>query len=96
MCIRDRDFTSHNIASDYNVFWDLSGSLTICVERATGRRYSLREWRELGYDAHTLIADPKFRDLFTRDFSLEEGSPAISLGFKPIDLPSVGPAGLYL
>jgi len=65
--------------------------LTVCVERATGRRYSLREWRNLGYDTHTLIADPKFRDICSRDFSLEEDSPALSLGFKPIDLSSVGP-----
>ena len=85
------DFTSRNIASDYNVFWDLSGSLTVCVERATGRRYSLREWRDLGYDTHTLIADPKFKDICSRDISLEEDSPALSLGFKPIDLSSVGP-----
>ena len=67
--------------------------MAICVERATGRRYSLREWRRLGYDTHTLITDPKLRDICSRYFSLEEGSPALSLGFKPIDLSSVGPRG---
>ena len=35
-------------------------------------------------------ADPKFRDAANYDFTLEADSPAIALGFKPIDISDVG------
>jgi len=52
---------------------------------------SFAEWKARGQDTHSLIADPWFADPSRGDFSLKPGSPAFSIGFKPIDLSPVGP-----
>jgi len=38
-----------------------------------------------------LIADPRCRDPLHGDFTLAPDSPALPLGFEPIDLSDVGP-----
>jgi hypothetical protein len=38
-----------------------------------------------------LVADPRFKDYAGRDFTLLPDSPALALGFKPIDMSDVGP-----
>jgi parallel beta-helix repeat protein len=53
--------------------------------------YSFTEWQARGQDTHSLIADPLFVDPAGGDFSLKPGSPALEIGFKPIDLSQVGP-----
>lgn len=53
--------------------------------------WSFAEWQARGQDRHSLIADPLFVDPSQGDFSLQPGSPAASIGFKPIDLSRVGP-----
>ena len=77
-----QDFSLRNVVSDRNLFWDVTGRLTVCREQRTGRVYTLEEWRGLGYDASSLVADPLFADPRAGDFSLAEGSPALSLGFR--------------
>ena len=49
------------------------------------------EWRARGEDEHSLWADPKFADPAAHDFTLAPDSPALRLGFRPIDLSNVGP-----
>jgi hypothetical protein len=53
--------------------------------------WTLAEWRARGQDRDSLIADPLFVDPSAGDFSLQPRSPAIKIGFKPIDLSHVGP-----
>ena len=48
-------------------------------------------WQALGLDRHSLAADPRFADLARRDLRLGPDSPALALGFRPIDLSDVGP-----
>jgi hypothetical protein len=48
--------------------------------------YSLDQWRARGLDQHSVVADPAHGD-----FSLPPDSPALKLGFRPIDLRQVGP-----
>lgn len=48
-------------------------------------------WRERGKDRHSLYADPRFKDPEGGDFTLAPDSPAFALGFRPIDLSTVGP-----
>jgi hypothetical protein len=38
------------------------------------------QWRVLGFDAHGKNADPMFKNISKRDFSLQAGSPAINSG----------------
>ena len=52
---------------------------------------SFRAWQAGGHDLHSKIADPLFADPHAGDFSLSRRSPALSLGFVPFDLSSVGP-----
>lgn len=58
---------------------------------------SLAEWQASGVgglggqDKSSVEADPLFTDLATGDYGLLAGSPALKLGFKPIDLSAVGP-----
>ena len=49
------------------------------------------QWRARGQDVHSLWADPKFADPAAGDFAPAPDSPAFRLGFRPIDLSSVGP-----
>jgi parallel beta-helix repeat protein len=42
-------------------------------------------------DANALVADPLFADPENGDFSLPPESPALQLGFRPIDVSGVGP-----
>lgn len=50
----------------------------------------ISDWRARGHDAESIIADPLFIDPKNGDFQLQANSPAFKLGFKPIDLSSVG------
>lgn len=52
---------------------------------------TFREWQQLGFDTHSIIADPLFVDPANGDYRLRLESPAFQLGFRPIDLSRVGP-----
>ncbi|MCE9616039.1 MAG: right-handed parallel beta-helix repeat-containing protein [Lentisphaerae bacterium] len=86
---------ARRIVSDLNVFWDVSGQEPIAdytgFYRPSGDTLGLAVWRALGHDRHSVVADPKFRDLAAFDFALAPDSPALALGFRPIDTSDVGP-----
>ena len=85
-------FTLHNIISNYNLFWDISGKEPLlCLEESTGRKYTLSQWRALNYDTFSIIANPKFKDVMNYDFTLLDDSPAFKIYFKPFSLSNVGP-----
>ena len=52
---------------------------------------TLAQWKKLGYDHHTVIADPLFVDAERDDYTLRPDSPALKLGFQPIDTKVIGP-----
>ncbi len=82
------------IFSQGNLFWDLSGKPVVC-ERRQGNTatpaYSLAELQKRGLDVGSIEADPRCRDPRAGDFTLAPDSPALALGFRPIDLSRVGP-----
>ncbi len=49
------------------------------------------EWRGLGADRDSVISDPLFVDAENGDFRLQDDSPALKLGFKPIPVDEIGP-----
>lgn len=91
----------HPIDSDLNLLWDINASDGVGVAARNKQRgtagaladeeLSWQEWQQAGHDLHSLIADPQCTDLSKDNFMPTLGSPAFALGFKPIDLSSVGP-----
>ncbi len=89
------DLRRATFESDLNLVWDTTGELVAAAHRENspflGVALSWAEWRALGQDRHSVVADPGFADLAGRDFTLRPDSPALALGFRPIDLARVGP-----
>ncbi|MBM3500453.1 MAG: hypothetical protein FJX74_17485 [Armatimonadetes bacterium] len=52
--------------------------------------YGFDKWRSFGLDVNSVIADPQFVDAEQYDFALRSTSPALKLGFRPIDTREVG------
>jgi len=72
-------------AFDNNVYWNAAGKPFDFAGK------SFADWQKAGYDPHSLIADPLFVAPEKFDFRLKPDSPALKLGFQPIDLSTVGP-----
>ena len=78
-----------NYLMDWNVYFDTR----------TGARpgdlpvgpCSWQKWQERGHDQHSVVADPLFVAPRQNDFHLRAKSPALTIGFQPIDLSHVGP-----
>ena len=75
---------------DYNVFYAPGGEVSIDGSPADDDMAKWRQLNEGRFDAHSLAADPQLADVAGRDFSLAENSPALKLGFQPIDVTSIG------
>jgi parallel beta-helix repeat protein len=73
---------------DKNVYWNVTGRTP---EFPGG--LSLAQWQAKGYDVHSVVADPKFVDPEHFDFRLQPDSPALKLGFEPIDTSQIGLVG---
>jgi len=63
-----------------NLFWNPAGTKGLP-----------EAWKEKGLDKESVIADPLFVDPDKGDFTLKPDSPALKLGFQPIDVSKVGP-----
>jgi len=73
---------------DYNLFFNAAGKeLTYLGVPGGG---TMDKWREMGYDEHSVIVDPMFVDPVDDNYVLQPNSPAIKLGFKPIDVNRIG------
>jgi parallel beta-helix repeat protein len=82
------DWSNEHYTIDSNVYYD--ARLQSAPESLKLNGISLAKWRERGHDQHSVLADPQFAAPQKYDFSLRSGSPALKLGFKPIDLSEVG------
>lgn len=81
------DWSGDGFRIDHNLYWDARGETVTLANR------TLEAWRQLGHDTGSLVADPLFVDPGNYDFRLRSRSPALSLGFRPIDMRTVGPRG---
>jgi hypothetical protein len=50
----------------------------------------LKALQAAGHERRGLVADPQFADIEKGDFSIPDKSPALGLGFRPIDMASIG------
>ena len=83
----DGSWPKVDIVMDYNCYWHVGGG------EFDFAKLNWQQWRELGHDRHSIIADPGFADPAARDFSLSGDSPARDIGFKPFDISQVGVYG---
>ncbi|MCH5372344.1 MAG: right-handed parallel beta-helix repeat-containing protein, partial [Planctomycetes bacterium] len=72
---------------DNNCYFNAAG------DPVTFAGMDLQAWRKLGYDQHSIIADPLFVDPENNDFRLQPDSPALKIGFKPFDYSEAGVYG---
>lgn len=81
-------WSNDNFTLRSNCYWDATGKPPVFP----GNR-SFAEWQAAGHDAGSIVADPKFVDAAKFDFRLQPDSPALKLGFKPIDPSNIGLVG---
>jgi len=79
--------TDYRSKWDHNLYW-----------RADGRELEFygepfEDWQAKGVDRNSRVADPKFVDAAGLDFRLLPDSPALELGFEPIDVSQCGLVG---
>ena len=77
--------------SDHNLIWHFGKALTISSLKQHPASRQWEEWQKLGFERHSVIADPLFVDAENDDYRLKPDSPAFELGFKPIPVERIGP-----
>jgi len=75
---------------DDGVFWvdDVSLKEGVLVGK---EKTEWEAWRDRGLDTHSVIADPLFVAPERGDYRLRPDSPALKVGFQPIDFARIGP-----
>lgn len=71
-----------NAEADRNLYWNTA-------DPEWGQRHLAAE-QQHGSEPNSIAADPLFVNPAAGDFSLRPGSPALTLGFEPIDLSLIG------
>jgi hypothetical protein len=81
---------------DSNCFYSDLGSFVARVEyrgdqdirdaKRRAEKYTLEQWRELGFDKNSVFADPLFVDPKNNDYRVKPESPALKVGFKNFDM----------
>lgn len=79
------NWSGNQFKMNRNVYWDVRG------EEMRFDANSWSQWKKRGQDMQSMIADPLFVNAGSYDFRLEPESPALRLGFRQIDMTSVGP-----
>ncbi|MBI4978046.1 MAG: right-handed parallel beta-helix repeat-containing protein [Spirochaetes bacterium] len=77
-------WTTDSVYFNANVYWNSAGNPFMMKDK------TFAEWQGAGFDAHSVVADPKFMDPAKDDWRLQPSSPALALGFKPFDYTKAG------
>ena len=80
-----KNWEGDGFVMDYNLYFDAA------KRPVTFPGGDFAGWQKRGFDQHSLIADPLFVAPDRDDFTLRPDSPALKLGFTPIDVSKVGP-----
>ena len=80
----DGKWDDYNFRFENNLYYSVAGPV-----KFSG--WSFKDWQGRGQDAGSLIANPLFVNPVQGNFSLEASSPALKMGFRPIDVSTVGP-----
>lgn len=100
---KDEPLSDALAESDHNLLFSKSGGEFIITENtsflspelptlwpAETEPVTLDEWRKEGFETNSVTADPMFVDPDNDDYRLKPGSPALGLGFQPIDVNKIG------
>jgi hypothetical protein len=79
------NWTGDQYRMNHNLYWDVRG---IPIQPA-GKSWEM--WQASGQDTESVIADPMFADPASGNFKLSPRSPAWKMGWKAIDMSTVGP-----
>jgi hypothetical protein len=79
------EWENTNFKLDYNLYFNPN------PRQVLFGKLSFAEWQKRGQDHHSIVADPLFVDPSSGNFTLRPDSPALRIGFKSIDLSTVGP-----
>lgn len=83
-----------NMTWGRNVYWSLpmgNASLADLIFSISFEDLQFAAWQAEYRDLTSTVADPLFVDPVGLNFTLLPGSPALALGFTPIDTSTVGP-----
>ena len=86
--LNEGDWPNFSTLWDCNVYFNETNEPVTFLSK---KKYTLQQWQEKGLDKNSVVADPMLVDPVNGDFSLRPESPALKLGFKPIDISKVGP-----
>jgi hypothetical protein len=73
-----------------NLAWAQGDPVIVNGLSGVKRKETWDAWLKLGQDEGAVIADPQFVDPAKRNYALRPTSPALRLGFKPIDTSRIG------
>jgi len=76
--------------SDYNTIYHAGLPVLVPFTKEPADQ-QWRAWQDLGFDQHSMIADPLFVNVKKADFRLFPNSPALKMGFKRIFIDEIGP-----
>ena len=83
----DNEWKKIRIEMDNNLYWNISG------KDFAFAGLSFTEWQKLGRDAHSIIADPGFKDSENFDFTIKSKRNTHKVGFVPFDYKKAGVYG---
>jgi len=82
--------TLGTVGSGRNLFWDVTTDKPVIYD-GFDKPLDLDAIKEYGMDFDSETGDPMFADPDNMDFTLDNNSPALKLGFKRIDTHDIGP-----
>jgi hypothetical protein len=82
------NWPAHQYRLDFNYYFDARPGAKLDGLRFVNS--SLPSWQAMGNDQHSLFSDPLFIAPRQYDFRLWSSSPALKMGFQPIDISTVG------
>ena len=87
---RGKDFTIQESSSPLS---DMDDSKRLFPVWPQIKDISFAQWQKQGFSAHSMFGDPLFVDPEHDDYRLRPGSPALRIGFQPIDVSRIGIRG---
>jgi hypothetical protein len=73
-----------------NLIFPCNGQIAMQGGGDLPRQDPWQAWQQRGQDQDSRLADPQFVDAARHNYQLQPNSPALALGFQPIDLSAVG------